>query len=536
MSIPIILDLAISLIFIYLIVSLLASEIQEIITTLLQWRAEHLKKSIEVLLAGSSERTKSKEVQELADRLYAHPLINNLNQEAVGVLAMGFRKVSQTFGTAYHKLTGTQSVFGNEKSGPSYIPASNFAATLMDTLKISDIAHVITEERLDEYKHQNLKELVSIFKHANFTESSRSSLERELKLLGRSFDKIVADFKEDRISLSIALDSMDRKLQLFIENCQVFLPQEGPQGEWFLMQVRQFHREHYGDLEKQVIFNQLKPSASQTIDIIRRKQAGYEQIVQSLQDRDSATYQGIESLVDSLPESLKESLGTLAKRVRTENADVAQEMAQLQSEIETWFDRSMDRATGVYKRNARGIAILIGIVVAVIANADTLYIISNLSKDSVLRATVTQYSDSLIEQNLRTASWPAGNLSNPTAPPPGQAPGARGVPAGSGGNPSESMPTAQTGLTPQTIDQIKRDVRQSLDDISLPLGWGQYNVEQQLTDEQKWPVPYIRRVLGWIISGLAISMGSSFWFDLLSKVVNIRNAGKPSFPPSNNSR
>jgi hypothetical protein len=79
-------------------------------------------------------------------------------------------------------------------------------------------------------------------------------------------------------------------------------------------------------------------------------------------------------------------------------------------------------------------------------------------------------------------------------------------------------------------------VRQSLDDISLPLGWGQYNVEQQLTDEQKWPVPYIRRVLGWIISGLAISMGSSFWFDLLSKVVNIRNAGKPSFPPSNNSR
>jgi flagellar biosynthesis protein FliR len=41
MSLPLILDIAIGLIFIYLILSLLASEIQELIATLLQWRAKH---------------------------------------------------------------------------------------------------------------------------------------------------------------------------------------------------------------------------------------------------------------------------------------------------------------------------------------------------------------------------------------------------------------------------------------------------------------------------------------------------------------
>jgi hypothetical protein len=47
MNLPFVLDVAIGLIFVYLILSLLTSEIQELLATLLQWRAAHLKKSIE---------------------------------------------------------------------------------------------------------------------------------------------------------------------------------------------------------------------------------------------------------------------------------------------------------------------------------------------------------------------------------------------------------------------------------------------------------------------------------------------------------
>lgn len=53
MNLPAILDIALALVFIYLILSLLASEIQEIIAALLQWRAKNLKEAIETLLGGA---------------------------------------------------------------------------------------------------------------------------------------------------------------------------------------------------------------------------------------------------------------------------------------------------------------------------------------------------------------------------------------------------------------------------------------------------------------------------------------------------
>ena len=54
MNLPVILDIVIGLIFVYLTFSLLASEIQSILTTILQWRAVHLKQSIEELISGQT--------------------------------------------------------------------------------------------------------------------------------------------------------------------------------------------------------------------------------------------------------------------------------------------------------------------------------------------------------------------------------------------------------------------------------------------------------------------------------------------------
>jgi len=35
------------------------------------------------------------------------------------------------------------------------------------------------------------------------------------------------------------------------------------------------------------------------------------------------------------------------------------------------------------------------------------------------------------------------------------------------------------------------------------------------------------RIWGWILTGLAISMGAPFWFDLLNKLVALRSSNKP---------
>ena len=85
MSLPVIVDIAIGLAFIYLMLSLLASEIQELIATILQWRAKHLQDSIVNLFASDVNSTHSVEkANKLAKNVYRHPLIRGLNQESKG--------------------------------------------------------------------------------------------------------------------------------------------------------------------------------------------------------------------------------------------------------------------------------------------------------------------------------------------------------------------------------------------------------------------------------------------------------------------
>ena len=128
MSLPFLLNLVIGLIFIYLILSLIASEIQEILTTLLQWRAAHLKKSIEILLMGGEGTDNEKKVKNIVDDLYNKPLIKNISQESKEGIEAWLRHVSRSIVTWGRKDDINITLNGNE---PSYMPSETFASTLM---------------------------------------------------------------------------------------------------------------------------------------------------------------------------------------------------------------------------------------------------------------------------------------------------------------------------------------------------------------------------------------------------------------------
>ncbi|HAJ62832.1 MAG TPA: hypothetical protein DCP31_29380, partial [Cyanobacteria bacterium UBA8543] len=101
MNLPLVLDIAIGIVFIYLILSLIASELQELLTTLLQWRAEHLRKSIEILLMGGEGTPEAGTVKDIVDDLYSNPLLKNINQEAKEGIAAWFRKLVWGIGGVY---------------------------------------------------------------------------------------------------------------------------------------------------------------------------------------------------------------------------------------------------------------------------------------------------------------------------------------------------------------------------------------------------------------------------------------------------
>ncbi|MEG4044535.1 hypothetical protein [Microcoleus sp. Pol17_C1] len=492
MNLPVIIDIIIGLVFIYLTLSLLASEIQELIATVWQWRAEHLKKSIEVLISGGSEGAKDplqlKRVGHLAHSIYANPIIKDLNQGAKGLVSEGFRSVTHRMGDLYHGVTGTKNVFGNKSSGPSYIPAECFSASLLETLKVSSLLSSISKTRLERFKDLQLAQIQEIGRNLSLPDATKPIIEQEFRWLTAEFNRVVEDYQNNLASLSNSLNRMSEKLGFYIKDSQVYLPETELGGREFQRQMAFVKARFDSRNERVALLGQLQPSFSNLLNTVKKSQDTVAEMMEIKEE--SPIYQQIQDTLDSMPESLKRSLYILAQRAEKGGGDTQEQLQRFQKEIEIWFDQSMERASGVYKRNARGVAILLGTAIAVAANADTIHIINRLSKDSMLRSTVNLYAEQLVVNNAKTKS---NNL---------------------------------TSLT-----KVQQDVNRALDNnVPLPLGWSEQNSLKR--DKQRnllWPA-LMEKLFGWILSGVAISMGAGFWFEALNKIINIRNAGKK--PPS----
>jgi len=512
MNLPFILDIIIGLIFVYLILSLLASEIQELITTLLQWRASHLKKSIEILLSGESNSEEETKVIDLVNQLYSSPLIKNINQEAKGWFDILPRKFTWMLGNLYRSMKtpkagvdSQKSMFGNRKSGPSYISSETFASTLLETLQIPTIIQKFSESRLEKFKQERLiKEIEGINAQlkASFSDSNEAlnnAINNELSALKIGFNKITNDYRLNKASLETTLERMADKLDRYIANSQANL-EDNPETKTFLDQLESLREDTFGRStannkpEMTILLRELKPTLTEVVATLKIGSAAHKEIESTFQNKEDPVYQGIAEAIRTLPESVRESLEVLANRAESKVSSTEEDINQLRHEVENWFDRSMDRASGVYKRNAKGVAILIGFFIACVANADTLHIVSRLAKDSAIRTTITQNAGQIVSRN--------------------------------------------NGVT--DLKGLRDEANDALTDIALPIGWTSANLEQQIgwKPEQPDSFPFLRifkMIPGWILSAIAIAMGAPFWFDLLSKVVNVRNAGKPPVAASQKS-
>jgi hypothetical protein len=181
------------------------------------------------------------------------------------------------------------------------------------------------------------------------------------------------------------------------------------------------------------------------------------------------------------------------------NLTVAQgDFEKFREGVATWFDDSMDRLSGAYKRHLKVISIAVGCLVATAVNADTFVVSQVLWSDSALRAQMAQVAESTVKA---------------------------GLPADSGASQSSSTLTADE--IESKLAHVNRTLR------PLPIGWS-FHANASLTELTHnigskplsyWPL----KLLGLFATGLALSFGAPFWFDALSKFMNIRAAGvKPT--------
>jgi hypothetical protein len=218
----------------------------------------------------------------------------------------------------------------------------------------------------------------------------------------------------------------------------------------------------------------------------------------SLTGGKTAADQAIPSL-DDVSAAIKKLPASNLRDALVANLTVAQgDFQKFREGIATWFDDSMDRLSGAYKRHLKLISIAIGCLVATAVNADTFVVSQVLWSDSALRAQMVQVAESTVKA---------------------------GLPADSGASQSSKAPTADE--IGSKLTQVNRTLR------PLPIGWSfhangslaalTHNIESKPLSY--WPL----KLLGLFATGLALSFGAPFWFDALSKFMNIRAAGvKPT--------
>jgi hypothetical protein len=415
-------ETAIGLFFVFILMSLLSSQLVEWIASYRRWRAKDLEKTIRAMLYDPAiQKNLDKEALVLADKLYEHPLIASLSRPG---------------------------------SKPSYIPAGKFALALFDVL-ITAGTDVSTIGRarvgLEQVKNHLLATLPS---------------SAELELL-----------------------NLIGKIQQLIEEAKASGP--NPESIAALPLPVWLNDELNGFLKRYSI------SSSTLNALVQPFMAESElQLTQILNS--------VIQLAKSRPQ-LSQVVTSLFSSLDTYLSEGETRLTAARHTVEQWFDEAMERASGWYKRSTQLWLGIVGLLIACILNVDTLTVATTLWRDPTLRQNVVEHAQKY--QLPSTAD-------------------------------KTSLKSAAEAA--QAIRNLNLALSQ---DLQLPIGWqteiyspkeggvcgwgipsksGCIRLKEPVANQSAGP---LAKLLGLLLTALAVSQGAPFWFDLLSKLSNQRGSG-----------
>lgn len=179
---------------------------------------------------------------------------------------------------------------------------------------------------------------------------------------------------------------------------------------------------------------------------------------------------GLVSCIDSLPESdLKNALSAVVDGVEND-------VQKGKKAIADWFDQIMAGAAERYKNIMKKYAFLAAAVVTIGFNADSITIADALWNDDTLRTQVAESAAAFSEK-------------------------------------------AQTVDDLADFDVLKKEMR------PFPIGWD-VSAPHHSSDWYFSALGWLLKLVGWLVTALAVSLGAPFWFDLLKKLVAIRSGGQ----------
>jgi hypothetical protein len=219
----------------------------------------------------------------------------------------------------------------------------------------------------------------------------------------------------------------------------------------------------------------------------------------------------------------------------------AEDIRDARRKLENWFDDGMARVSELYKRRLQYLSLGVGLVVALLLNADALQLANTFWEDPALRQTVADTARrniSQVERDLRQTEATTPNAQQAT-PVPEINPETE---AASEEQRAESEVAARAAVE-QSAQQVNNTVQQLLD-LQIPLGWEFTPITDELiatsqlaglpdprtnlrnlwnllpTGNPDWFNNFIRKVVGIAVMMVAIAQGAPFWFDLLRRITS----------------
>lgn len=152
--------------------------------------------------------------------------------------------------------------------------------------------------------------------------------------------------------------------------------------------------------------------------------------------------------------------------------------------VARWVEQGMERVSGWYKAHTQKQMFIIGLLVAVMLNIDSIAIVQAMARAPALRAEMAVMAEQLAAANK------AGQSESPDA-----------------------------------RQQIK-DSHARLQDLAakgLPVGYACLGTQTRCNpcDVDSW----LLKIVGLVITALAASLGAPFWFGLINRVVDLRGSG-----------
>lgn len=180
-----------------------------------------------------------------------------------------------------------------------------------------------------------------------------------------------------------------------------------------------------------------------------------------------------QSIIQSSPElspQLKGNLQRILDRVQRIEPDANRQLVRLTDEIGRWFSYAMIDALAIYKHQFKIISLLVSLVLVIAMNVDSLYIIRRISENTATRA--------IVMQNATQIQDCQDHLSSPNC-----------------------------------VERLSS----LMESTTIPIGWQPSNRKKQFSQPSK--VIILRTIGGWLLTSLAVAMGSRFWLQILNQLM-----------------